>query len=308
MSHVKVDRKYGQLEKQFHDKNRFIVGVDSVEDFPDEEAFGGSVCLVYPKGTIERTGAGGYAFWPCFRNPRYMDMVEREVVSDARRFYTPRQFPVIWTPRAEKLKEKREKEGVYLPEKRWTVDQAKKVLEGFRLWWLDPQVDTLAERETAEYIIKEGTSSTQADTFLTEVRRSGLEKWREEYEEHILDSLLSGIQTIKSPASRRGRSNFRSNMDSAVQSMKYYQRVCSELGVRPVDFYFVENLIALRRAGPKNVDFQDVAEVLVNTLMALGNCEMKDYRGFDVKIGRKKAQVASTTFIDGEKVAVTVTV
>src|SRR3989338_4389940 len=301
MSHVPADRRYGQLVRQL-DGNGFIVGVSTVEDFPDEEAFGGRVTLFYPKGVLERTGDGGYAFWSSFRNPRYMDMVQEEVASDARRFYTSRRFPVVWTPRAEKLKKKREK-GKYLPEKKWTLGQAKKeVLEDFQLWKLDPNVQTLSERETAEYIIREGMGSTKAEKFLAEARRGGLETLRTQYERDSLNNLLSGIQQIRSPVSHRETSRFREEMDNARHDIERYARVCSELGVQPADFDFVKRLLALRRAGVKNVDFQDVAEVLVSALRNLGKDGMKDYRGFDVKISRKKAKVTSTTFIKGEKV------
>lgn len=250
--------------------------------------------LFYPEGVMEATGAGGYAFsnwW--FRNPRYAETIEGSVREDAARYFD--DFPVIWTERAQELRERRK--DTYLPEHEWSLNAAKKILANPELWspslYDNPShrnTDSIADRETAEFIVKEKMPRS-AKRFLAQARQRGLEGLKVDYEGRIFDGLISAMQEFRSVAGHRGKSYYQKHIEDAQRDIQEYQRVCAELGATPMRFDFPERMLALRKKHGTGTRFRDVAWVLVKTLKAMG---LKGYheRCFDAKVGPLGGTVA----------------
>jgi hypothetical protein len=280
-------------------QNYFIVAVGLLEKFPEQdEGFLVDYHIFYPQEVFKRTGHGGESRDASYRNSKYVDMLQRWKIEDAKLNDT--QVAVLWSDHAQHLKENRK--DIYLPEENWSLHEAKKAIENEYLWspHLDKaigsfSINDLSKRETAEHTLKTILIPEEFQEIWNEAKLKGLTKLKKYSEDSLLYDLISAFDWIRSDAGCYGKTYFEDTMNSARSELEEYKNICSGLSIEPIKFDFIERLEDLRKTHGTNVQFEQLARILVDSLRPLGLKEY-DYRGFDVKIGSDNALIKSEFF------------
>ncbi len=292
-----------ELLKELISRNHFSVDVVSPGPRTRYPVFHIDSMLHYPEGTMEREGRGGHGSHSHHVNPRYVRMEERAYMDDAVRHGADLLF--TWSLEAKKLEA--ERSGKFLPEEDMEKEDAERTLDDEQIW--DPSgydcvlenshgshsdvILNMARRETAEYWIRRYMGEEAGSERIREARTRGLRKLKDHEEGRLFTGLIFAIDGFEYQW-RYGRSPASQKMGNLLHSKQHYDRICSELGVVPVNFGFVGELARLELEYGSAVPFEKHAKLLVDELVRRGKKQY--HRGsFDVWIGKRRATVRHTS-------------